>query len=243
MSILAFTPLALLIVLLWVLSRAQAYKEFPCFFIYTAFAVIADIARFVVRNHFNLYFNVYWTTEAGYAILGIVVLYEVFCAVFRNLTRIWWFRLIFPSAVVFATALTFTRAHQLPVQIANRLMAWIVLGELAVRFLQVSMFVLLVGLVALFGLRWRQYPFGISAGFGLYATIALLVTTKFSDLGTRYSFVWGVTLLVAYSISILIWLWFFRSPVRPEPRPPETFPLSLEDLGRYRDLMRRIRRQ
>jgi hypothetical protein len=242
MSILAFTPLFLQIVLLWVLTRRGAYTDFPWFFGYTVFSVIATTARFVVRNQPDEYFWLYWSTEAVFAILGIAVLYEIFASVFGNLTRIWWFRLIFPLTVLLACVLTMARGHTAPVQIKDPLSGLIVQGELAVRFLQVSMFVLLVALVPLFGLRWRQYPFGIAAGFGLYATMALLATTKFSDLGTTFKFLWGWSLVVAYSVAILVWLWFFSAPEKPEPRLPGQVPTSLADLKRYIELMRRMRR-
>lgn len=242
MAILAHTPLVLEIVLLLLLIRGREYKGFPCFFCYAAFGVIADVARLVVRNS-DLYFAVYWATEAGYDILEIAVLYEVFWAVFRNLSRIWWFRLIFPMTVVFAITLAsiYSRTH--PPQFSNPLRVWIITGELAVRLLQVSVFALLVGLVSFLGLRWRQHAFGISAGFGVYATVALLATTKVSEFGTRFMFTWGVMLIVAYSIAVLIWIWFFSMPTQTGQMRSESPPLSLQELDRYKQVARRIRRR
>ena len=243
MAILAHTPLVLETVLLWLLIRRREYTGFPWFFCYMAFGVIADVARLVVRNNSDLYFAVYWTTEAGYDLLEIAVLYEVFWAVFRNLGRIWWFRLVFPLTITFTITLAIIHSRTHPPQFSTLLRVWIVTSELAVRLLQVSVFALLVGLVSFLGLRWRQHAFGISAGFGIYATVALLATTKFSEFGTGFMFTWGVLLIVAYSIAVLIWIWFFSMPTLTEQICNAEPPLSLQELERYKQIARRIRRR
>ena len=208
-TLLGVTPAVLLVVLLGVLVRVRAYREFSWFFVYVSYAVCADTARFATRNHQSVYFYTYWGTDAGYAVLGIFVLYEVFNAVFRNLTRLWYVRLLFPAMLAFAVVLAFLRYGLFPSHIPGSLLTAIVVGELAVRLLEVSIFCLLVALVFLFGLHWRQYAFGIAAGFGVYATTALAATTKFYDSGTRFIFVWGTALLLSYIVAVLIWIWFF----------------------------------
>jgi hypothetical protein len=49
-------------------------------------------------------------------------------------------------------------------------------------------------------------------GFGLYATVELLTSSKFADLGTDFVFLWGVISVAAYSAAVLIWIWFFWVP-------------------------------
>jgi hypothetical protein len=240
MDIVAFTPLPLQAWLLWVLVRGEAYKIFPCFFGYTLFSVLATTIRFAVNANYVTYYFVYWTSEAAYAVLGFIVLYEVFRAIFRNLGQTWWFRLLFPLSVLFTIALTAARTRQTPGPLPDEMATWIVTAELAVRLLQVAMFVLLAMLVPLVGLRWRQYAFGICAGFGFYATAALLTTTQYLDSGEGLTFFWGVSLVVAYSIAVLIWLWFFRAPQKPEPQRSENPPLVFEELQHYKELIRRI---
>jgi hypothetical protein len=242
MEILAFAPLPLQSWLLWLLVRGGAYKSFPFFFSYTVYSVLATTIRFVVRNDYPSYYAVYWASEAVYALLGFIVLYEVFRAVFRNLGQTLWFRLLFPLALLCTIILTAARTGQIPQPIPDQMPAWIVTAELAVRLFQVAMFVLLAMLVPLVGLRWRQYAFGICAGFGFYATVALLTTTQYSDAAEAISLFWGVSLVAAYSIAVLIWLWFFRVQQKAEPQRSETPPLVWEDLQLYKHLIQRIRR-
>ena len=228
--------------LLYVMVHKRGFRTFPWFFAYTVFAVAAGISRFLVRNHHSLYFGVYWTTEAAYALLGIAVMYEVFRSVFRNFSRLWWFPPIFPLTVTLCLALTISRSLSMPSGMQRGTVTWIVGAELGVRLLQVAMFALLVALVLLFGLRWRQQAFGICAGYGLFASVALLTTTKFYEFGTKFKFLWGLVSVITYSIAVLIWLWYFSVPVKAETPRAEEPPLSAQEMGRYKEIVRRVRR-
>ncbi|MFZ0772818.1 MAG: hypothetical protein WCA49_10310 [Candidatus Sulfotelmatobacter sp.] len=245
--LLRYIPLGLLALLLFLLVRRRAYKVCPWFFAYVAFAVAADMARFATHNHAHSLFATYWITEAGYDVLGILVMYELIRTVLRNLARTRWARLIFPTALILGIGLSLARAHASPPQFSG-LYYYIVVGEIAVRCVQVLIFVATVVIVLVLGLRWRQYPFGIATGFGLYSVVALLMTTKFSDFGTRFRFLWGWSLLVAYSLAVMIWIWFFSAPQKPEtPNPnlptpsPEAFKEYQAMLERYLNSIRRIR--
>lgn len=205
-----YIPTGLAIALLLLMLRRGAYRVCPTFFTYVAFGVGADVARFLVRNYRPTYYTTYWGTEAIYCVLGILAMYEVFRAVLRNLDRKSWFRFLFPAIVILGIALSLARSHAVPPRVSG-LLVYIVTGEIAVRFVQVL--AALLTLIPLFDLRGQRYYFGIAAGFGLYATAALLITTKVSDFGVGYKFLWGVVSVNAYSIAQLIWIWAFASPL------------------------------
>ncbi len=241
MIFLTYFPLWLLALLVWTLFRRGSYRSAPCFCAYVIFAVAAGVARFLVRSHPHAYYATYYITEAGYDVLGILVMYEVLRLVLGNLTHSWRVRLVFPAVLVAGVGLSLARAYASPTQFGRGLAFYIVVGEIAVRFVQVIVFAGLVTLVALLGLRWRQYSFGVATGFGLYATISLLTTTKFSDFGTRFTFWWGVTSLVAYSLAVLIWIWFFSVPEKKEAPGSKLSAPTPGVLKEYRDALRRIR--
>jgi hypothetical protein len=235
-----YIPSALLALLLWVLLRRRAYQVCPWFFVYSTFGFLVAVGRFAVHNHHGLYYVTYWGTEAGYDVLGILVMYEVLRAVLRNLSRYWWDRLVFPVVLVTSLGVSLARAQAAPPQV-DGLLRFIVIGEVAVRFVQVFVFAGLVTLVPLLGLKWQQYPFGVATGFGLYATVMLLATAKFSDFGTRFKLLWGWTSLVTYSLTVLIWIWFFSVPQKEEPSNSGPSALSPGDLDQYKDALRRMR--
>jgi hypothetical protein len=241
MFLLPFIPSCLLLVLLVQLARRRAFKELPYFFAYTAFAVCADAARFGTHRHNSAYYAAYWITEGGYDLLGVLVMNEVLQGVLGNLIRPWKARFIFLLVLIGGLLLSMARARSVPVQPAHRVTYYILVGEIAVRFVQVFIFAGLVSLVPLIGLRWRQHSFGIATGFGLYATVALLISAKLSDFGTRFMFLWNVTSLVAYSLAVLIWIWFFSAPQKKETPDTELSAPSPADLKQYKNALRRMR--
>lgn len=244
MSPLAFLPpLVLQILLLRTLWRTRAFRKFPWFAIYNLFSVLATTARYFVRNDQVPYFYLYWSTEVCYAVLALLVLYEVIQAVFRNLTGTWWSRSVFPLAIVLTVALVILHNLAAPPKVGERIILWIITFELAIRLLEGLVFIILSLLVALLGLRWRQYPIGIAGGFGVYATVSLIATTKISDFGTRFAVIWGWVLVAGYSVTVLIWLWYFRQPEAPESASSDDLFLRAKDLQQYRNIIRRIRKQ
>jgi hypothetical protein len=233
---LRYIPLGLLALLLWVLIRRRAYKKCPWFFAYVAFGVGADLARLTARLSASRYPGAhsatYWVTEGGYDVLGILVMYEVVRTVFGSLTSYWWTRLIFPVVLVVGVGMSLARAYEVPPQVVG-ILSYIVVGEIAVRFVQV--------IVPVLGVKWRQYPFGVATGFGVYSTVALLATTKYSDSGTGFKFLWAWTSVVAYSVAVLIWIWFFSVPQKVETSSSQLSIPSPGDLNQYKDVLRRMR--
>jgi len=176
-----------------------------------------------------------------YAVLGVSVMYEVARRVFGNLGRSWWPRLLFPGMIGVSLILAVGRTSAVPSGLSNRALGLIILGEIFIRFLEVIMFATLVTLVPVLGLQWRQYAFGVAIGFGVYSTVALLTTTRFSVLGLTYYFSWSRALVLSYSCSVLIWLFFFSAAEKAvSPHGPSV--LSFEEFNVYKKLLRRINR-
>jgi hypothetical protein len=253
LNLLDFIPLPLLAFLSGILAWRRMFTRFPWFVIYVAFAVGADVARAaLVHNHAAPYFYVYWATEAVYGLLGICVMYEVFKAALGNVAKWKWPRLVFPVMIAVSGALTAGEVSVLPAGLDkhHHILDAILLGEIAVRFLEVLMFSSLVALVALVGLEWRQYPFGIAAGFGLYATTALMGAIHFfrtvhvTIMGLEMNFSWSRILILSYSCSVFIWIVFFSAKEKPSPPGTINVRLAFEELQLYRRFLRRsIRRK
>jgi len=229
------------VLLLCVLLRRRAYKQCPCFFAYVTFGVIADAARFIISDLPRPYYTTYWVTEAGYDLLGILVMYEVLRLVLGSLARASWTRFVFPVVVIASSTLTMARVHAVPTQFGHGVAFYILAGEIVVRFIQVFIFAGMVMLVPLLGLQWRQYAFGTATGFGVYATVSLLINLKLSDFGTRFTFLWDVVSLVAYSVAVLIWIWFFSVPQKIAISNPELSAPASGVLNEYKDALRRMR--
>jgi hypothetical protein len=237
-----FSPILLLVVLLWLMLRDRAFRTWPWFFAYVAYGVVTGVARFAVHSHARPYYVTYWLTDAGYAILGTLAMYEIVRRARRTLAGVWWTHLIFPAVVVIGVGLSLAHVHYTPPQVGG-LLYYVVVGEIAVRFAQVLLFIGLAGFFWLSSFRWSLCVLGISTGFGLYSAVALLITIKLSDLGTRFTFLWGVISLVAYSLAVLIWIWSFSMPQEHEPSPAKPAAVTRDELRQYLDELRKKRRR
>src|SRR5215471_16553856 len=99
--ILWLVPMTILLVLAVIQLLRGFHVDFPFFFSYVAFAVIATVARIIVRNAPVSYFWVYWITDAVLGILALLTLNEVFKHLFGvDYAAHWWFRLILPAAAL-----------------------------------------------------------------------------------------------------------------------------------------------
>ena len=236
-------PIALQSVLLFLLVWRQPRHSFPWFVAYTAFSIAATIARLATLQNASVYYYVYWGGEIVYAVLALMALFEVFHSMFRNYLGFWWFRPLFPLAVLItiAVAVLRTAAAQNPAQDEPMTVAALAI-TFGVRLIQGGCFMCLWLLVGLTGIRWRQPALGIVTGFGLYASYVLVASVLRSEIGTKLNdlIIWGVPM--AYIFTLALWLWFFASPQFREPERDAFPPMSREELDRYAAVVRRIRK-
>jgi hypothetical protein len=160
------------------------------------------------------YFYAYWGAEAIYAGLGFLAIHEVFRRVFENFTSLPWFKFLLPlvGLVMAAISALISIVHR-AVETAP-LLEGIYSLQIAVRCLQIGVFFLIFFLARTFQLDYRQYAFGIAAGFGIAAAGILLGTLVRTGLGLKSLMFFEYVPIVAYCIAVMVWLVSF---VRPEP--------------------------
>lgn len=220
---------ALQIALMIAVVRRGAHRFFPLFFGYTLFAIVTEFARFALRARPFPYFYVWWTSEALYSVLGYAVLYEVFDTLFRHLYYLRGFRLLFPGVSLFVLAFSGLRVFVVtPPVFARPLLAAVFALELAVRWLQTSLLVLIFCLAIYYVEYAQQRAFGIAAGFGVAAAGILGTILVRSEFGTRYALLLQFLGPVTYLIAVLIWLISFARPEPPDYLAP------LRGLGPWR---------
>src|ERR1051326_1686783 len=172
---LSLTAALLAIVLAAILVRRKLHREFPFFFAYLVFAILAAAVRLSVSGDYQLYFKIFWATAALYNILALLVLYEVFREVFFAFYDLWWwFRLVFPGVAVIAIIVSVRRTLLHPPVEATPLIGAILSFSRIVNYLEAILFGLFFLLVLLLGVPRRSYPLGIVEGFGISAVGALV---------------------------------------------------------------------
>jgi hypothetical protein len=199
------------------LVRRKLHREFPFFFSYLILCVIVPLLRLSVSGDYATFFKVFWATEALYASAALLALYEVFHEVFLAFYLLWWwFRLLFPGAAVFIAFLSIRNALHNPALRNPRPMEIVFALATGVNYLEAALFGLFFTLVLLLGIRWKSYPFGIVAGFGLSALGSLIVYGLRSEFGTKYNTLAKYAPPVAYVVGVLVWLLTFLGQPDPE---------------------------
>jgi hypothetical protein len=246
--ILAVVPPILQTCLAGILLVRRLPRRFPFFTTYTLFAVCAEVCRLslilVHQQNTLKYFYVYWSLEAIYAVLGFAAIHEVFRYVFANFTALRWFKVLLPAvAVVMLTISVLIAALHRAVDMGP-LEEGIFSFQIAVRCLQLGIFFLIFWLARFFDLDYRQYAFGIAAGFGIAAAGILLGTLVRTGLGLKFIIFFQYVPAMAYCIAVTVWLASF---LRPEPDDPFrnfrylfTPELFLQQLQRYKQEVKGI---
>src|SRR5579859_2148883 len=95
--------------------RRKLHREFPFFFAYLILSIVVPLVRLSVSGNYVTFFIVFWATEALYALVALLALYEVFHQVFLPFyTLWWWFRLLFTGAAVFIAFISIRNAVRHP---------------------------------------------------------------------------------------------------------------------------------
>jgi hypothetical protein len=202
------------------MARRGAQKRFKFFFAYTLFAIAAETTKFLLSNpHVTTwpFFLAAWGSEAIYAVLGYLAIYEVFRNVFENFRHLRWFKYLLPitAAIMLSIAVLIPLVHR-AVE-TGPLLEGIFALQVAVRSLQLGVFFLIFLLARVFELDYRQYAFGIAAGFGIAAAGILLGTLVRTTFGLKFLMFLRYVPSVAYCIAVTVWLVSF---VRAEPEDP-----------------------
>jgi hypothetical protein len=206
----------LLSTLLW---RKLAHK-FPFFFAYVISSLVSSILRFSASGNYQVYFKVFWATEALYALMALLALHEAFYDVFALDYETWpWFWMIFPGTVLILSVIFVSHALLNPPAGAPRIIAVILSFETVVNFVKGGLFLMFLALAwLLLGQSWPTYPYGVVLGFAVSAAGSLVAYRLFSVFGTKLNWLGKYGPPVSYILAVLIWIASCFLPPEPKDR-------------------------
>src|SRR5882724_6103956 len=195
-----------------VLWRRKLHKQFPVFFSY----VLAQICIFAVTFPLNLYnyewfFYAYWPGAALSALLSFRVIHEVFLDVFRP-----YYTLKDLGTVLFKWTGVVMLLVSVVVAFSNSansdpLIQAITTLQRSVRMVQCGLILFLLLFSRFLGVSKRQQSFGLASGFGLFASVELILLALHSG---GYLDVLRMALIntAMYDLAIVIWLGYALAP-------------------------------
>jgi len=192
--------------------RRGLQRDYPYFFNYAILQVFGDTILFIMqRQSYALYYYSYWVSAALCALVSFAVLYEIFQNAFRpyealrdlSVILFRWSALVILLVAAMYAINSGHSAENGP--ITNT----ILLAERGVRLMQCGLVFFLLLFSEYLGISRRNPLFGIALGFGLFASVNMLVAVGLSHGAVRGVISAPVLSLInsgAYNVSILIWL-------------------------------------
>jgi hypothetical protein len=197
----------------------KLHRVFPRFFSYIIFQILKSAILFLTYRYYELgYFDAYWTGNAISVILAVTVMDEILQHVFKeyggaqNLGSVifrWACGLLLLLAIV--TAFTSQQGS------ADRVVAGVLTFDRSVRVMQCGLFCLLMILCRLLKNCWRQQVFGIALGFGVFASIELILVSVAMRYGGSVTSTVSIVKSVAYNAVTMLWIGYLRQQAHSIP--------------------------
>jgi hypothetical protein len=204
-------PLLQITLLLFMLQH-KFHKEFPRFFSYIIFQVLKTGCLFVGYRYFNdNYFEAYWTGNALSVIFAVAVMDEILRSLLKEYGGIrilattifrWSCGLLFLLAIVGAMSSAETSG--------DRIVAAVFGFDRSMRLMEVGLFLLLMVLCRVLKDCWRQPIFGIALGFGVFASVELILVSFVMWHGSRQGETISLVKSLAYNVVTLVWIGYLR---------------------------------
>jgi hypothetical protein len=189
-----------------------------------------------VAGQYAKYFFVYWVTQAGFELINLWVLHEVFRWVFAAFYELWWFWLLFPSVALFTGYLSIKAAFQGASPQTYPVITLILAVGITVNYIELGLFGLFFVLIKFFRSRYWQYAFGILLGLAITAFGTVIAFRLRSEFGTRFDLLTTYLPSVAYFIGLAFWMdAFVWSP------PPPNEDAEWQAVANPQELLQQVR--
>jgi hypothetical protein len=207
------------ITLLIFMVRRRLQVVFPRFFSYIVFQVLKSGVLFgIYRYHQENYFDAYWTGNAISVVLSVTVMDEILHNLLKQygaLQRL--ASMIFRWACGLLLLLSIVSALSTQQTSSDRVISVVLAFDRSVRIMQCGLFFLLMILCRLLTNCRRQHVFGIALGFGIFASIELMLVSIVMYFGDRGAAVISLIKSAAYNAVTLLWVMYLRRPSESIP--------------------------
>ncbi|HVZ19394.1 MAG TPA: hypothetical protein VG897_19905 [Terriglobales bacterium] len=218
--------------------RRKLHREYPVFFaLVIAECLDSWLAMLFKSFSYKAYYIEYWTFSTVITVLGFAVLREVFFHIFRpydslrNFGRML-FRWSAAVLILIAAVMAVSAAPVTDAPITN----FILTLDRSVRLMQCGLVIFMYLFARQLGLTERHRIFGISLGFGIFASVHLMTVTLTTLLPatttTKASmYLINVPYQLAWLATVVVWTIYMY---RPEPERRRATVLELPESWNYK---------
>ncbi len=196
------------IALIVLMIQRKLQLVFPRFFSYIVFQIVKSAILFVIyRYAHGNYFDAYWSGNAISVLLAVTVMDEILHCLLKqyggiqNLATI-----IFRWSCGLLLLLSIVNAVSNQQTGADRVVSAVLAFDRSVRVMQCGLFFLLMILCRYLRNCWRQHVFGIALGFGIFASIELMLVSIVMHFGDAPVEILSLVKSAAYNGVTLLWI-------------------------------------
>jgi hypothetical protein len=222
-------PLLQIILLTYMVGH-KLHRVLPRFFSYILFQTLKSACLFITYRYFSeSYFDVYWAGNAVSVLLAVAVMDEILQSLLREYKSTQTFgTTIFRWSCGLLLLLAIIGAWSSSETGADGVVAAVFAFDRSVRLMQCGLFLLLMLLGRFLRNCWRQPAFGIALGFGVFASVELILISIVMSYGSSEGAIISLVKSAAYNAVTLLWIGYLRQQVQPATRPQPT----VDALGR-----------
>ena len=205
------------ITLLIFMIRRKLQVVFPRFFSYIVLQIVKSVILFLIYRYYpENYFDAYWSGNAISVLLAVTVMDEILHNLLKqyggiqSLTSI-----IFRWACGLLLLLSIVNAFSSQQTSADRVVSAVLAFDRSVRVMQCGLFFLLMILCRFLRNCWRQQVFGIALGFGIFASIELMLVSIVMHFGDAPVAILSLVKSAAYNGVTLLWIVCLRRQSEP----------------------------
>ena len=207
------------ITLLVFMIRRKLQVVFPRFFSYIVLQIIKSGILFLIyRYNREGYFDAYWSGNAISVLLAVAVMDEILHNLLKqyegiqSLTTI-----IFRWSCGLLLLLSILNAFSSQQTSADRVVSAVLAFDRSVRVMQCGLFFLLMILCRVLRNCWKQHVFGIARGFGIFASIELMLVSIVMHFGDPPVAILSLVKSAAYNGVTLLWIMFLTRQTESIP--------------------------
>ncbi len=204
-------PVLQITLLIFMLQR-KLHLVFPRFFSYIVFQIVKSAILFVIyRYDHETYFDAYWAGNALSVLLAVTVMDEILHNLLREYGGIQSLAsLIFRWSCGLLLLLAIVNAFSSQQTSADRVVSAVLAFDRSVRVMQCGLFFLLMILCRFLRNCWKQHVFGIALGFGIFASIELVLVSIMMHFGDGPVPIVSLVKSAAYNGVTLLWVIYLR---------------------------------